>query len=468
MIDTTTISRLYADLDLAPTPVCVCGWIRSARNGKEVSFIALNDGSCLRHMQVVIAGDCPGAQEALRQGVGAALRVQGMLIATPDAPQPCEIQAKQIEVLGECGPEYPLQKKRHGPEFLRTIAHLRPRTQLYSAVFRVRSLVSFAIHRYFQEQGFVYVHTPIITASDCEGAGEMFHVTTMDMENPPRTTDTKDAPGSVDYTQDFFGKPASLTVSGQLNGECFAMAFGKVYTFGPTFRAENSNTPRHAAEFWMIEPEIAFATLREDMALAWGLIQFVINDLFENAKPELEFFNSWVDTTLLARLEAVRSADYVTCTYTDAVDILLKSGRSFEYPVSWGCDLQSEHERYLTEVHFGAPVFLIDYPKDIKAFYMKLNPDGKTVAAMDLLVPGVGEIIGGSQREDNLPVLLERMAALGLREEDYSWYLDLRRFGSAPHAGFGLGLERILMYVTGVANIRDVIPFARVPGNADF
>ena len=459
-----SIATAFADLrSLTGQEVTVSGWIRSSRIGKSVSFIQLSDGSCQRQLQVVLMPDCGCYEEAARQGVGAAMRVTGLLTETPEAHQPCELRATAAEVVGECPPEYPLQKKRHSPEFLRTISHLRPRTQLYSAVFRVRSLISFAVHRFFNENGFIYVHTPIITASDCEGAGEMFRVTAFDIEKPPRTPD-----GAVDFAKDFFGKPCSLTVSGQLNAECFAQAFGKVYTFGPTFRAENSNTARHAAEFWMIEPEIAFANLCDDMDLCEAFVKHLINDLFENAAGELDFFNQWVDSGLIARLENVRAGAFERCTYTAAIEILEKSGRRFEFPVSWGCDLQAEHERYLTETYFGRPVFITDYPKDIKAFYMRLNDDGRTVAAMDLLVPGIGEIVGGSQREERLGRLTARMAETGMAAEDYEWYLDLRRYGTAPHAGFGLGLERFVMYATGVSNIRDVLPFARVPGSAGF
>ena len=401
--------------------------------------------------------------EIAAQNVGAALVVTGVVTLTPGAKQPLEIKADKIEVEGVSTPDYPLQPKRHTVEFLREQAYLRPRTNLFSAVFRVRSEVAFAIHSFFHSRGFVYVHTPLITCSDCEGAGEMFRVTTLDPANPPKTPD-----GKVDYTKDFFGKSANLTVSGQLEGETYAMAYGKIYTFGPTFRAENSNTARHAAEFWMIEPEIAFADLNDDMQLAWDMIKYIINHVMENCPAELEFFNKFVDKTLLDRLNALKNADYVKVTYTEAVDLLMKSGREFKYPVSWGVDLQTEHERYLTEEIYKKPVFLIDYPKDIKAFYMRLNDDGKTVAAMDLLVPGVGEIIGGSQREERMDVLTARMKELGLKEEDYWWYLNLRRYGGTKHAGFGLSFERIIMYITGVANIRDVIPYPRTVGNAEY
>ena len=385
------------------------------------------------------------------------------MILTPGQKQPFEIKATEIVVEGSCPSEYPLQKKRHSFEFLRQIAHLRPRTNTFSAVFRVRSLAAYAIHKFFQERNFVYAHTPLITASDCEGAGEMFRVTTLDPKNPPL-----DENGEVNYKEDFFGKMANLTVSGQLSAETFAMAFRDVYTFGPTFRAEKSNTPRHAAEFWMIEPEIAFADLKDDMRLAEDMVKFVINYVLENAPEEMAFFNQFVDKGILERLQGVASADFGVVDYTEAVEILKTCGKEFEYPVYWGCDLQTEHERFLTEEHFKKPVFVINYPKEIKAFYMKLNEDGKTVAAMDLLVPGIGELVGGSQREENLDVLLERMAELGLKEEDYWWYLDLRRFGGTRHAGFGLGFERLIMYLTGMTNIRDVIPFPRTTGQADF
>lgn len=401
--------------------------------------------------------------ETAAQNVGAALVITGKVTLTPGAKQPLEIKAEKIETEGTSSPEYPLQPKRHTPEFLREQAYLRPRTNLFSAVFRVRSEVAFAIHSFFHDRGFVYVHTPIITASDCEGAGEMFRVTTINPENPPR-----DENGKVDYSKDFFGKPANLTVSGQLSGETYAMAFGKIYTFGPTFRAENSNTARHAAEFWMIEPEIAFADLDDDMALAWDMIKYIINHVMTSCRAEIEFFNKFVDKTLLERLEFLKNADYAKVTYTEAVDILLKSGKEFKYPVYWGADLQTEHERYLTEEVYKKPIFVTDYPKEIKAFYMRLNDDGKTVAAMDLLVPGVGEIIGGSQREERLDVLTARMKELGLKEEDYWWYINLRRYGGTKHAGFGLGFERIIMYLTGVSNIRDVIPYPRTVGNAEF
>ena len=442
--------------------VTVGGWIRNIRDSK--GFIDLNDGSCFSSVQVVFERDkIANYDETAAQNVGAALVITGKVTLTPGAKQPLEIKAEKIETEGTSSPEYPLQPKRHTPEFLREQAYLRPRTNLFSAVFRVRSEVAFAIHSFFHDRGFVYVHTPIITASDCEGAGEMFRVTTINPENPPR-----DENGKVDYSKDFFGKPANLTVSGQLSGETYAMAFGKIYTFGPTFRAENSNTARHAAEFWMIEPEIAFADLDDDMALAWDMIKYIINHVMTSCRAEIEFFNKFVDKTLLERLEFLKNADYAKVTYTEAVDILLKSGKEFKYPVYWGADLQTEHERYLTEEVYKKPIFVTDYPKEIKAFYMRLNDDGKTVAAMDLLVPGVGEIIGGSQREERLDVLTARMKELGLKEEDYWWYINLRRYGGTKHAGFGLGFERIIMYLTGVSNIRDVIPYPRTVGTAEF
>ena len=444
--------------------VTVGGWIRNIRDSKAFGFIDLNDGSCFSNVQVVFERDkIANYDETAAQNVGAALVITGKVTLTPGAKQPLEIKAEKIETEGTSSPEYPLQPKRHTPEFLREQAYLRPRTNLFSAVFRVRSEVAFAIHSFFHDRGFVYVHTPIITASDCEGAGEMFRVTTINPENPPR-----DENGKVDYSKDFFGKPANLTVSGQLSGETYAMAFGKIYTFGPTFRAENSNTARHAAEFWMIEPEIAFADLDDDMALAWDMIKYIINHVMTSCRAEIEFFNKFVDKTLLERLEFLKNADYAKVTYTEAVDILLKSGKEFKYPVYWGADLQTEHERYLTEEVYKKPIFVTDYPKEIKAFYMRLNDDGKTVAAMDLLVPGVGEIIGGSQREERLDVLTARMKELGLKEEDYWWYINLRRYGGTKHAGFGLGFERIIMYLTGVSNIRDVIPYPRTVGNAEF
>ncbi len=444
--------------------VTVCGWVRNLRDSKAFGFIDLNDGSCFKSIQVVFEREKINNYDNIAaQNVGASLVVEGTLVLTPGAKQPFELKATKVEVEGTSTPDYPLQPKRHTVEFLREQAYLRPRTNLFSAVFRVRSEVAYAIHSFFNKRGFVYVHTPIITGSDAEGAGEMFRVTTIDPANPPLTED-----GKIDYSKDFFGKSTNLTVSGQLEGETYAMAFGNIYTFGPTFRAENSNTARHAAEFWMIEPEIAFADLNDDMQLAWDMIKYIINHVMDNCQQELDFFNKFVDKELLNRLTALRDADYAKVTYTEAIDILTKSGHDFKYPVYWGVDLQTEHERYLTEQIYKKPIFLIDYPKDIKAFYMRLNDDGKTVAAMDLLVPGVGEIIGGSQREERLDVLTARINELGLKAEDYSWYLNLRKYGGTKHAGFGLGFERIIMYLTGVSNIRDVIPYPRTVGNAEY
>ncbi len=442
--------------------VTVTGWVRSLRDSKSFGFIVLHDGTFFQPLQVVYADSLENFAAISKLNVGAALIVTGTLVPTPEAKQPFEIQAKEIVIEGESTPDYPLQKKRHSMEYLRTISHLRPRTNTFQAVFRVRSLIAYAIHRFFQEQGFVYVHTPLITGSDCEGAGEMFRVTTLDLCDLPKNED-----GSIDYTKDFFGKETNLTVSGQLNGETFAMAFKNIYTFGPTFRAENSNTTRHAAEFWMIEPEMAFADLEDDMVIAENMIKYIINYVLENAPEEMAFFNSFVDQGLLERLRHVADSDFGRVTYTEAVEILEKNNDKFDYKVSWGCDLQTEHERFLTEQVYKRPVFVTDYPKEIKAFYMKLNPDGKTVAAMDCLVPGIGEIIGGSQREDRYDVLLQRMKELGLKEEDYDFYLDLRKFGTARHAGYGLGFERCVMYLTGMSNIRDVIPFPRTVKNCD-
>ena len=444
--------------------VTLGGWVRNLRDSKAFGFIDLNDGSAFKSIQVVFEREIiDNYDEIAGMNVGASLVVTGVVALTPGAKQPFELKATKIEVEGTSTPDYPLQPKRHTVEFLREQAYLRPRTNLFSAVFRVRSEVAYAIHSFFNERGFVYVHTPIITASDCEGAGEMFRVTTLDLDNLPKTED-----GKVDYSQDFFGKSANLTVSGQLEGETYAMAFGNIYTFGPTFRAENSNTARHAAEFWMIEPEIAFADLNDNMQLAWDMIKYIVNHVMDKCADELEFFNKFVDKGLIERLTALRNADYAKVTYTEAIDVLLKSGQDFKYPVYWGVDLQTEHERFLTEQVYKMPIFLVDYPKDIKAFYMRLNDDGKTVAAMDLLVPGVGEIIGGSQREERLDVLKSRMAELDLKEEDYWWYLNLRKYGGTKHAGYGLGFERIIMYLTGVANIRDVLPYPRTVGNAEY
>ena len=442
--------------------ITVGGWVRSIRDSKAFGFIVINDGTFFTPLQVVYHDDMENFEEISKLNVGAAVVVTGTLVATPQAKQPFEIQAKTVTVEGASAPDYPLQKKRHSFEYLRTIAHLRPRTNTFQAVFRVRSLTAYALHKFFQERGFVYVHTPIITGSDCEGAGEMFRVTTMDMENVPKTEN-----GAVDYTQDFFGKETSLTVSGQLNAETYAQAFGNVYTFGPTFRAENSNTTRHAAEFWMLEPEMAFADLEDDMDLAEDMLKYVINYVMENAPEEMNFFNSYVDKGLIDRLTNVATSEFARITYTDAIEILKKHNDKFEFKVSWGIDLQTEHERYLTEEVYKRPVFVTDYPKDIKAFYMKQNPDGKTVAAVDCLVPGIGEIIGGSQREDDYEKLATRMEELGMKTEDYGFYMDLRKYGSTRHAGFGLGFERCIMYLTGMGNIRDVIPFPRTVNNCE-
>lgn len=440
----------------------ISGWIRSVRASNAFGFMVINDGTCFTTIQVVMNNELDNYKELCKQNVGAAVVVTGRLVETPDAKQQFEIQADKIVVEGESAADYPLQKKRHSFEFLRTIAHLRPRTNTFSAVFRVRSLTAFAIHQFFVEKGFVYVHTPIVTGSDCEGAGEMFRVTTLPLTDVPKTEEDK-----VDYGKDFFGKESSLTVSGQLNVETYAMAFRNVYTFGPTFRAENSNTPRHAAEFWMIEPEMAFADLIDNMNVAEEMIKYVIAYVREHAKEEMAFFNKFIDKGLKERLDNVVNNDFVRITYTEAIKILEESDKKFDYPVTWGCDLQTEHERYITEEVYNKPVFVTDYPKDIKAFYMKMNEDKKTVAAMDLLVPGVGEIIGGSQREENLDILLARMDEMGLNEENYWWYLDLRKYGGTRHAGFGLGFERMIMYITGMSNIRDVISFPRTVHNLE-
>ena len=458
------IAAIFADQEsLGGKDVTVCGWARTIRDMKTFGFIELNDGSCFKNLQVVMsAEELANYKDIAAQNVGAALIVKGTVVLTPDAKQPLEVKAHSIEVEGKSTPDYPLQKKRHSVEFLRTIQHLRPRTNLFSATFRVRSAAAYAVHEFFQSRGFVYVQTPIITGSDCEGAGEMFQVTTLDLNNVPKTED-----GQVDYSQDFFGKKTSLTVSGQLNAENFAMAFGDVYTFGPTFRAENSNTQRHAAEFWMIEPEMAFCDLAGDMDVAEAMIKHIIRRVLERCPQEIDFFNSFVDKGLKERLEHVASSDFGRVSYTDAVEILKKNNDKFDYKVEWGTDLQTEHERYLTEQIFKRPVFVTDYPKEIKAFYMKLNPDGKTVAAMDCLVPGIGEIIGGSQREDNYDLLKARIEELGMKPEDYGFYMDLRKYGSARHAGFGLGFERCVMYLTGMGNIRDVLPFPRTVNNCD-
>ncbi len=448
----------YADCD-----VIVSGWIRTSRASKNFGFIELNDGTFFKNIQVVYDEKLSNFDEVTKLSIASALIVKGKVVLTPDAKQPFEILASAIEIEGHSTPEYPLQKKRHSMEYLRTIAHLRPRSNTFSAVFRVRSVASYAVHKFFNDKGFVYVHTPIITGSDAEGAGDMFRVTTMDLDNLPRTE-----AGQIDTAEDFFGKETNLTVSGQLEGETFAMAFRDIYTFGPTFRAENSNTKRHAAEFWMIEPEIAFADLNDDMALAEEMVKYIIHYVMEQCPEEMKFFNERIDKGLIDRLMHVATSEFARVSYTEAVELLEKSGEKFEYPVHWGADLQTEHERYLTEVVFKRPVFVTDYPKEIKSFYMRLNDDGKTVAAMDLLVPVIGELVGGSQREERYDVLVDRIKALGLEEEDYWWYLELRKFGGTRHAGFGLGFERMIMYLTGMGNIRDVIPFPRTAKNAEF
>ncbi len=460
----TTIKQLFRSTDLKNgEKVRVAGWIRSIRANNNVGFVSINDGSFFDCLQVVIEKDkIENYDKIASLNVGSAVYFEGPIVLTPDAKQPFELNADVAEIEGESTPDYPLQKKRHSNEYLRTIAHLRPRTNTFSAVFRVRSILAYAIHSFFNERGFVYVHTPIITSSDCEGAGEMFRVTSLDIENPPRKED-----GSIDFSQDFFGKATNLTVSGQLNVETHAMALGGVYTFGPTFRAEKSNTPRHGAEFWMVEPEIAFADLEDDAQLAEDMLKYIIKYVLDNAPEEMQFFNKFIDNTLLERLDTVLNSDFGRVSYTEAIKLLQESGEKFEYPVEWGIDLQTEHERYLTEKIFKRPVFVMDYPKDIKAFYMRMNDDGKTVAAMDCLVPGVGEIIGGSQREERLDLLEKRMEELGLDPKDYWWYLDLRRYGTAKHAGFGLGFERALMYITGIQNIRDAMSFPRTTGSAE-
>ena len=462
-MDLVTVRELYKNREAyLDKEVSVGGWVRSVRASKAFGFIVVSDGTYFETLQVVYHDNMANFAEISKLNVGAAIIVKGTLVATPDAKQPFEIQAVEVAVEGPSAPDYPLQKKRHTLEYLRPITHLRPRPNSFQAVFRVRSLIAYAIHQYFQERDFVYVHTPLITGSDCEGAGEMFQVTTMDLNNIPKTED-----GAVDFTKDFFAKPTNLTVSGQLNGETYAMAFRNIYTFGPTFRSENSNTTRHAAEFWMIEPEMAFADLNDNMEVAEGMLKYVIRYVLEHAPEEMAFFNSFIDKGLLDRLNNVVNSEFGRVTYTEAVKILEEHNDQFDYKVSWGCDLQTEHERFLTEQIFKKPVFVTDYPKEIKAFYMKMNPDGKTVAAVDCLVPGIGEIIGGSQREDNLEKLTARMDELGLKKEDYQFYLDLRKYGSARHSGFGLGFERCVMYLTGMGNIRDVIPFPRTVGNCE-
>lgn len=449
----------YADRE-----VVIRGWVRTNRSSNKFGFIELNDGTFFKPVQVVYETDkLENFEQIAKAPISSALMVRGTLVLTPNAKQPFEVKAEEVVMEADSEADYPLQKKRHSMEFMREIAHLRPRSNTFSAVFRVRSLVSYAIHKFFQEQNFVYAHTPVVTGSDCEGAGEMFRITTLDMEDLPRTED-----GKIDYSRDFFGKETSLTVSGQLEAETFALAFRNVYTFGPTFRAENSNTARHASEFWMVEPEIAFADLEDNMELAEAMVKYIINYVLEHAPEEMAFFNSFVDKGLLERLDGIVNADFGRVTYTKAVELLQESGKEFQYPVEWGIDLQTEHERYLTEEIFRKPIFVTDYPKEIKAFYMRLNDDNKTVAACDLLVPGVGEIIGGSQREERLDVLTARMDELGLDQKDYWWYLDLRKYGGVKHAGYGLGLERIIMYITGMSNIRDVLPFPRTPKTAEF
>ncbi|MBQ9196171.1 MAG: asparagine--tRNA ligase [Clostridia bacterium] len=462
-MDKYVIRDLYRATPADGTQMAVSGWVRTVRDSKAFAFISLNDGTFFKPLQIVLDESVPDFREMVKVTLGSAIEVEGVLKLTPDMPQPFELKATKMTVVGMADASYPLQKKRHTVEYLRTQAHLRPRTNLFSAVFRIRSVAAQSIHRFFADRDFVYVHTPLITASDAEGAGEMFRVTTLDAGNPPR-----DDQGNVDFKEDFFGKPANLTVSGQLNVETFCMAFRNVYTFGPTFRAEKSYTQRHAAEFWMIEPDIAFADLNDDMALAEDMVRFVIGDVMERCPEELEFLNSFVDKGLIDRLTHVRDSDFAKVSYTDAIDILKNSGESFEYGAYWGMDMQTEHERYLAEKHFGRPVCVYNYPKEIKAFYMKQNDDGKTVAAVDILVPGIGELIGGSQREDDLGKLEARMDELGLDKESYWWYLELRKYGTAPHSGFGLGFERLIMYLTGVSNIRDVLPFPRTTGSAEF
>ncbi len=462
-METTLIRSLFHETPADKTLVRVSGWVRTVRDSKAFAFIELNDGTFFKNLQVVCDETLENFKEVTKITLGSALEIEGELVLTPGMKQPFEVHATKVTVVGLCAADYPLQKKRHTFEYLRTLAHLRPRTNTFNAVFRIRSLAAQAIHAFFAEKGFVYVHTPIITGSDCEGAGEMFRVTTLDLDSLPKTEDEK-----VDYSQDFFGKSTNLTVSGQLNVETFCMAYRNVYTFGPTFRAEKSYTQRHAAEFWMIEPEIAFADLFDDMDLAEEMIRFVISDVLQKAPEELQFLNSFVDKGLIERLSHVAGSDFAHVTYTDAIDILKKADRKFEFPVSWGMDLQTEHERYLAEEHFGRPVCVYNYPKDIKAFYMRMNEDEKTVAAVDILVPGIGELVGGSQREERPDMLEKRMNELHLNPADYSWYLELRRFGTAPHSGFGLGFERLIMYLTGIQNIRDVLPFPRTPGNAEF
>ena len=459
-----SIRSLFSDIDsYAEKEVVVEGWVKTVRDSKTFGFIEINDGSFFKNVQVVFSDELDNFTDICKLPLSSTIKVTGKFVKTEGSKQPFEIKASKIEIEFLADLSYPLQKKRHTFEYLRTVAHLRARTNTFNAVFRVRSVLSYAIHKFFQEKGFVYVHTPIITASDCEGAGEMFNVSTLDVNDLPKAED-----GSIDYTKDFFGKPAHLTVSGQLNGETYAHAFGSIYTFGPTFRSENSNTVKHASEFWMIEPEMCFADIHDDMQIAEEMVKYIIQYVLDNCPEEMEFFNNFIDKGLLDKLHNVLNSDFARITYTDAIKELEKNNANFEFPVHWGSDLQTEHERYLCEVLFKRPVFVIDYPAEIKAFYMKQNPDGKTVAAMDLLAPGIGEIIGGSQREDNLDILQKKIKDLGMREEDYWWYLDLRRYGSVRHAGFGLGFERMMMYLTGMQNIRDVIPFPRTPKNCEF
>lgn len=463
-MNSVVIKELYRNSEnYYSKEVKVSGWVRTVRDSKTFGFIEINDGSFFKNLQIVFDNSLENFEEICKLTLSSSITVVGNLVKTENAKQPFEVKAQSVEIIANSDPEYPLQKKRHSMEYLRTIAHLRPRTNTFNAVFRVRSVASYAIHKFFQENNFVYVHTPIITGSDAEGAGEMFNLNTFDLKNVDKTEE-----GEVDFSKDFFGKPAHLTVSGQLNVETYAFAFRNVYTFGPTFRAENSNTVKHAAEFWMIEPEICFADLKDDMDLAESMLKYVINYVLENCPEEMEFFNNFIDKTLLERLHNVVNSEFGRITYTDAVKELEKHNDEFEYKVSWGVDLQTEHERYLSEKIFKRPVFVTDYPAEIKAFYMKLNPDGKTVAASDLLAPGIGEIIGGSQREDSLEILQNKIKDLNMDEKDYWWYLDLRRYGSVPHSGFGLGFERLMMYITGMQNIRDVIPFPRTPKNCEF
>ena len=462
-MQTTSIRSLFTQMPQDGTSVKVSGWVRTLRDSKAFAFIELNDGTYFKNLQIVCDGALENFAEITKVTLSSALEIEGKIVLTPGMKQPLELHADKVTVIGLCAPDYPLQKKRHTFEYLRTQAHLRPRTNTFNAVFRIRSIAAQSIHQFFAEKNFVYVHTPLITGSDCEGAGEMFRVTTIDPANPPR-----DEKGNVDYSQDFFGKATNLTVSGQLNVETYCMAFRNVYTFGPTFRAEKSYTQRHAAEFWMIEPEIAFADLFDDMTLAEEMIRFVISDVMQKAPEELAFLNAFVDKGLLERLNHVASSDFARVTYTDAIEILKQADKKFEYPVSWGMDLQTEHERYLAEEHFGRPVCVYNYPKEIKAFYMRMNEDNKTVAAVDILVPGIGELVGGSQREERLDLLEKRLDELGLNKADYDWYLALRRYGTTPHAGFGLGFERLIMYLTGIQNIRDVLPFPRTTGSAEF